>query len=172
MPATILFVDDELENMADHVRQLENAGCAVTQRRTTDEALQEFMSNRGLAYSLVILDMMIPPPDGEEYLSLVEAWDGLRSGGHLLHILRERSQSPAPPVLLLSNLADDEVLIEAWDRYVIWCDKHGHALPSARNTDAMAQILQAQFGTWVHGKRRTPPWHLPRLVSEILAGAK
>lgn len=171
MPApTILLVDDELENMADHVRQLQNSGFVVTAFRTTDQAVDEFMSDRARIYDLVILDMMIPPPDGDRYINLFEAWDGLRSGGHLLHILREKHEDARPPVLLLSNLADDEVLIEAWDRFVIWCDKHRDhkMLPSARNTDAMATALQVNFGTWVQGKRRTPPWHLPKLAKQIL----
>ncbi|MFN0137373.1 MAG: response regulator [Phycisphaerae bacterium] len=171
MPApTILLVDDELENMSDHVRQLQNNGYVVTSFRTTDQAVDEFMSDRSRIYDLVILDMMIPPPDGERYNSVFEAWDGLRSGGHLLHILREKHDDARPPVLLLSNLADEEVLIEAWDRFVIWADKRKSklALPSARNVDAMASALQTQFGTWVHGKRRTPPWHLPKLAQQIL----
>ena len=169
---TILFVDDELELLADHVRQLEEAGYVVTQRRTTDEAIDEFVSDRGLNYSLVILDMMIPPPDRDDHQHYYDDWDGMRSGGRLLAILRERRPEPWPPVLLLSNLKDDEMLTEAWDRYTMWCDAHNLEMPPVRSHDAMAAALRDHFGTHVREKRRTPPWHLPKVAEEILAGQR
>ncbi len=166
---TILLVDDELEILSDHIRKLEEAGFAVTQRRTTDQAIDDFMNDRGVAYDLVILDMMIPPPDREEYRHFYDDWDGMRSGGRLLYILRQSQQNPHPPVLLLSNLKDDEMLTEAWDRYAIWCDRHDLDMPPVRSDEAMISTLRSRFGTWVREKRRTPPWHLPKVVQEILA---
>jgi CheY-like chemotaxis protein len=166
--AAVLFVDDELDILADHVRKLEDAGLLVTQRRTTDEAVSEFVNDRGRNYDLVILDMMIPAPEGEPYHSLYDAWDSMRSGGQLLEILRQHTTEPRPPVLLLSNLRDDEMLTEAWDRYEMWCANHDRPVASASNHQMMAQALRAHFGTWVREKRRTPPWHLPVVVKEIL----
>ncbi len=165
---SVLFVDDELDILTDHVRKLEDAGLVVTQRRTTDEAVADFVTNRGRNYDLVILDMMIPAPEGEPYHSLYDAWDSMRSGGQLLEILRQESREPRPPVLLLSNLRDDEMLTEAWDRYEMWCASLDRPVASASNDQMMAQVLRSQFGTWVREKRRTPPWHLPVVVKEIL----
>lgn len=167
--ATILFVDDELDMLHDHVRKLEEAGYVVTQRRTTDEAVADFVDHRGGNYDLVILDMMIPAPEGEVHHALYDVWDAMRSGGELLRILRDASASAMPPVLLLSNLRDDEMLTEAWDRYAMWCEKHGCPPASATNEGEMATALQQHFRTWVREKRRTPPWHLPRVVADVLA---
>ncbi len=173
MPAAaILFVDDELDMLADHVRKLEEAGYVVTQRRRSDEAVNDFVNNRGCNYDLVILDMMIPAPEGGAHGGLYDAWDAMRSGGELLRLLREKVDDPKPPVLLLSNLRDDEMLIEAWDRYEMWCHEH-HAQPATASTPAMmSDVLQARFRTWVREKRRTPPWHLPKVIGEILAASR
>lgn len=172
---TVLFVDDDIENMADHVRKLEDAGYAVTQRRTTDQALQEFMSDRAGGYDMIILDMMMPPPDREELsqyrneiYSLVDVWDGLRSGGHLLSVLREKNPEPRPPVLLLSNLDESELLLEAWEQFIVWCTRHGKTVPSAQSEAAMLTVLRDQFATSIRGKRRTPPWHLPEVVQTLV----
>lgn len=172
---TILFVDDDLENMSDHVRKLEDAGFAVTQRRSTDEALHDFLNDRGEGYDAIILDMMMPPPDEaglsgykDRIHNLVDVWDGLRSGGHLLGILRTRQKEPRPPVLILSNLDESEILLEAWEQYVMWAARHGRPVQSASDEHRMAAILRDQFRVTVRGKRRTPPWHLPELVRELI----
>jgi CheY-like chemotaxis protein len=175
---TILFVDDDLENMADHVRKLEEAGFAVTQRRTTDEALHDFIDDRARSYDLILLDMMMPPPDQEElsrhhdeFDNLIDVWDGLRSGGHLLGILRSRHEVPTPPVLILSNLDESELLLESWEQFVIWCARLGRPVPSASTEPDMRRVLRENFQVDVRGKRRTPPWHLPEVVREIIGHA-
>lgn len=168
-PSTILFVDDELDMLAEHVRFLEAAGYAVTRLRTTDEAVSEFLDNRGRNYDAVILDMMIPAPEREAHHSLYDAWDSMRSGGHLLEILRSEAAEPRPPVLLLSNLRNDEMLNEAWERYEVWCNHRRRPVASASNADMMEQVLRAEFQTWVREKRRTPPWHLPVVMKEVLS---
>jgi CheY-like chemotaxis protein len=170
--ATILFVDDELDMLADHVRKLEEAGYAVTQRRRSDEAVNDFVNNRGRNYDLVILDMMIPAPEGDSHGALFDAWDAMRSGGELLRLLRDGVADPRPPVLLLSNLRDDEMLIEAWDRYEMWCHANRCEPAAASNPGMMADVLKTRFRTWVREKRRTPPWHLPKVIGDILAAVR
>ncbi|MBI5863506.1 MAG: hypothetical protein HZB38_03135, partial [Planctomycetes bacterium] len=62
----ILFVDDEPQKMADHIAALTEAGYLVTQRKSTDEALHDFLETSPETFHLVVLDMMLPPPDAKD----------------------------------------------------------------------------------------------------------
>ncbi|MBI5863505.1 MAG: hypothetical protein HZB38_03130, partial [Planctomycetes bacterium] len=97
----------------------------------------------------------------------IETWEGLHSGGNLLGIFRRRCDGPTPPVLILSNVQESEVLIEAWDQFVNWCDFRNQELPRAAGESEIREVLKAHFGTWIHSKKRTPPWELPALVRTI-----
>ena len=161
----ILVVDDELESLQGHLEEAARAGFETTTLRTTDEALQHFFDNDVTRFDLIVLDMMIPPP--VEKPEPIDIWDGLRSGGHLLAILRRRVATRVP-VLLLSNLAEDEIELEAWDRFEDWSAEAGQQLPDASSSDEVREALCRQFGTWIRAKRRTPPWHFPKLLEEML----
>lgn len=173
----VLFVDDEPQKMADHIAALTEAGYLVTSRKSTDEALHDFLEDNPAVFQLVILDMMLPPPDGKDIVPSryfgeivkIETWEGLHSGGNLLGILRRRCPGPTPPVLILSNVSESEVLIEAWDQFVNWCDFKKQGVPRAAGEPEIRDVLRASFGTWIQSKKRTPPWELPELAETILA---
>jgi CheY-like chemotaxis protein len=172
----VLFVDDEPQKMADHIAALSEAGYLVTSRNSTDEALRDLLDDNPALFHLVVLDMMLPPPDGKDFVPSryfgevinFETWEGLHSGGNLLGILRRRSGESRPPVLILSNVQDGEVLIEAWDQFVSWCAFRKQQVPSAAGESEVRQVLKLQFGTWIHSKKRTPPWELPGLAETII----
>ena len=166
---TILIVDDELDALEGHIASLTDAGVNVSTLRSTDEALREILSGDIQAFDLVVLDMMIPPP--VENPEPIDVWDGLRSGGHLLAILRRESKKFIP-ALLLSNLAEEEVELEAWDRFQEWAADNGASVPAARTSDEVRDVLCRHFRVWIRGKRRTPPWHFATLCHTILAESK
>ena len=167
-PRHILIVDDELESLQAHIDQAKQAGFDVSLMRSTDEAIHEFLRGDTRRFDVIVLDMMIPPP--EENPDSIDVWDGLRSGGHLLAILRDRDDQV--PVLLLSNLAEDEIELEAWDRFEDWRSQHGHPMPDARNSEMVREMLRQHFRTWIRAKRRTPPWHFPKVLEEMLSCLK
>ena len=174
----VLFVDDEPQKMADHIAALSEAGYLVTSRNSTDEALRDFLDDNPAVFHLIVLDMMLPPPDGKDIVPSryfgevinIESWEGLHSGGNLLGILRRRSGESKPPVLILSNVQEGEVLIEAWDQFVSWCDFRKQVVPRAAGEGELRDVLKKQFGTWIHSKKRTPPWELPALAETIIGG--
>ncbi len=166
----ILIVDDELHVLNDHVHQLVTGGFEVAGVRTTDEAIREILQKDVRQYDLVAMDMMIPPPEAKP--SDIEVWDGLRSGGHLLLMLRKLTEDL--PVLLLSNLDEEEVQLEAWDRFMEHRTRSGRAgaAPPVHSTGELRGVLERDFRTWFRSKRRTPPWHFPKILSDILAAAQ
>jgi CheY-like chemotaxis protein len=161
----VLVVDDELDALEAHLGDLADAGYDVTTYKSTDEAIKSFLAGEATQFDVIVLDMMIPPP--VENPEPIDIWDGLRSGGHLLEILRRHTPEPVP-VLLLSNLAEDEIQLEAWDRFEEWQHEHGREVPEARSTDEVRDVLRRHFRTWIRAKRRTPPWHFPKVLGGIL----
>lgn len=166
----VLIVDDELHVLQDHVHQLVTGGFEVAGVRTTDEAIREIMQKDVRQYDVVAMDMMIPPP--EEKPTGIDVWDGLRSGGHLLSMLRKVNEEL--PVLLLSNLDEEEVQLEAWDRFMEHRARAGKtaAAPAVHNPSELRGVLERDFRTWFRSKRRTPPWHFPKILNEILVATR
>ena len=79
---TILFVDDDMRRMSSFVDMLEWEGYTVLGADTVDKARKLFR-NLGKEIDLVILDLMMPPGEGDA----LEAVDYGRSTG--LIFLRE-----------------------------------------------------------------------------------
>lgn len=161
----ILFIDDELDAMNDHINALVNAGHEVTMYRTTDDALDVIGVRRHVGeFEAVVLDMMIPPPVRNPHPHLV--WDGLRSGGHLLLEIRRHSESV--PVLILSNLDEEEVQLECWDRFVEWRTLRKLDLPKVYGASELRESLRKDFRTMYRSKRRTPPWAFPKVLDDLV----
>lgn len=162
---SILLIDDDLESaMSDYVAALKENGYGVEAGRTTDEAIDKFIGKDLKGYRLVILDMMMPKPKRLPISTTV--WNPLRSGGHLLDLLRERA--PRLPVLLFSNLPSDDLKKEADNRFGAWCAKQRIERPPAKSPAELDRLLQSLFRVWIEEKRAMPPWALPDLVREIM----
>jgi len=160
----VLFVDDEIDNLPDHLEELDRHGFAVKTIRSTDDAIAEIIEQRARNFDLVILDMMLPPP--VETPDEFGVWDGLRSGGYLLAMIRARAVNA--PVLLLSHLDEDELSLAAWERFEEWCAGSGRAVPSATSPEELRAVLRQEFRVWFRAKRKTPPWALPDIAEQVI----
>lgn len=161
----ILFIDDEIDHLSDHIKALKDVGYAVVTQRTTDAALKQIVKPELDRFSLVVLDMMMPSPE-EDPDDLVEPWEPLKSGSHLL--LRIRRVAVGVPVLLVSNLDETDIQHEAWSCYERWCHDNGKDVSAAASDAQVRDVLKRDFRTWYRAKRRIPPWDLPRVVGQIL----
>jgi DNA-binding response OmpR family regulator len=91
-PKTILWVDDEVDGLADHRRYLEEQGFAVEQAAHGDDALALL---RRQPYSVVLLDEQMPGRRGLELLAEIRAID------------------PAMPVVMVTQSEDASTLRDA-----------------------------------------------------------
>jgi hypothetical protein len=41
-------------------------------------------------------------------------------------------------------------------------------VPRAAGEGELRDVLRTRFGTWIHSKKRTPPWELPALAETII----
>ena len=99
----ILFVDDEKRWITSYIDELKASGFKVHYEATIDSAIKFFDAHHE-RISLLILDIMMPP--GEAF-TLEETENGLRSGVLFYDVIRKKK--PALPVILLTNISDDEV---------------------------------------------------------------
>ncbi len=98
----LLVIEDDLYTRDLYKEILETAGYSVETASDGDEGLKKIQSG---AYSLVLLDVMLPKKDGLSILSAVK-------------------QNPPPhhsPIVILTNLARDPVLKDALSQGAIAC---------------------------------------------------
>jgi CheY-like chemotaxis protein len=136
---TILFIDDERFWAQNYVQHLEKKFTVVLRDRAI-EAL-EHLKKHGHDLSLVILDIMMPSPEGVEPK---RTEDGLSTGLYLLDQIHELVTSNQLPVVILTNRAPKFVEEEVKFR-------------------AFPEGLVA-----VHAKNQTPAFYLPGRVEAMI----
>ena len=99
MPKPILFIDDEPYYARHYVESLQKAGHTVVFEDNATSGLAYLMNNAS-SLSLVILDYMMPTPDG---VPETDTFDGLATGRWVLRQARDLLESYDLPVLVLTN---------------------------------------------------------------------
>jgi CheY-like chemotaxis protein len=130
----ILFLDDDIFQTKYNVEELRKA-FAVEPRADVNRAMLDFVAIKDAQgpWAGAVLDIMMPP--GE--FSAVSP-DGMQTGWHVFKRLRE--VQPDLPVILMTNLAEDEV--QSWfhdEENVTVLDKV-HVLP-----DQLLQVAKQMF---------------------------
>ena len=110
----ILFIDDESRHMGSYRDELKLSGCEVVFESDTDGAWEFFEKNTH-RIELIILDIMMPPGKSFEDADTEE---GRRTGVHFYHRVRERA--PELPVIILTNVADDDLMDSFRDDENCW----------------------------------------------------
>lgn len=114
----VLVVDDQLANIRECIEQLRYLGAEVDEYSDPSEVIklaQAFDAGRKTlgAYDVVILDMGMPipqpPPAG--------LFDFHRTGAYLLGVIRGHDQGRIP-IILFSQLSEEDVIEAAWDVFV------------------------------------------------------
>lgn len=95
MVKRILLVEDELSVADLYKMQLEKEACSVDIASTGTDAITKLKSNQ---YDLILLDILLPDINGIELLKQIKAVDTLK----------------AVPVILLTNLAQDNIIKEGF----------------------------------------------------------
>ena len=119
----ILFVDDERRHISSYVTELEELGYTVVCENSVDQALQFLDRNRS-NLKLIILDIMMPP--GQAFKKL-DTDEGRRTGVFFFERVKERA--PELPVIVLTNVADDELMDRLRDEKNCWYFQKKHYLP-------------------------------------------
>jgi CheY-like chemotaxis protein len=161
----VLFVDDEPEQVKYHVMALKDRGYEVQLIDSPNTALQFCLRNYGdgdptvLAYNLLILDMMMPPPSGVQP-ARVDA--GLATGAYILG--EHHRHHPGIPTMLFSNLNEDEC-VEATCRV---CQDVLPPKPHGATHGDLVAFLKQHLNVTICEKRRTPPFLLPVKVQQLI----
>jgi len=100
----ILFVDDESRHMNSYAQDLTEAGYEIVFQRNVDQAL-EYLTEHVTEIKLLILDIMMPP--GKTFKD-ADTDEGRRTGVQFYERVREKM--PELPVIILTNVADDELM--------------------------------------------------------------
>lgn len=123
-PPNILLAEDNLETRELYAQVLKEAGFTVITVTDGEEALDEVKKDR---YQLILLDMMMPIINGVQFLKQLKTIQ-------LAH---------PPRVVLLTNLANEQVIDEAVKEgaysYLIKSD-----LTPGEFTDRVRKILEIQ----------------------------
>ena len=119
----ILFVDDERRHTSDFVRELEESGYQISFQSNVDLALQ-FLEESENDIELMILDIMMPP--GKRFRD-VDTDEGLRTGVYLYE--RAREIRPELPVIILTNVSDEELEVQFRREANCWYFQKKHYLP-------------------------------------------
>ncbi len=104
MKTLVLLIDDEEFPMKYYRQALEMEGFQVEQIRDADTALDFAQKNRE-RIAVILLDCMMPP--GKRYRN-EDTQGGILTGVFLFADLRK--QCPATPVIVLTNVAEQETL--------------------------------------------------------------
>jgi len=97
------MIDDEQRETNSYVDELRFSGYQVQFERDTDRAIQ-YLKDHLAEIELLILDIMMPPG---RVLANADTRNGLRTGVHLLALIREMTETL--PVLVLTNVSDQGV---------------------------------------------------------------
>lgn len=119
----ILFVDDERRHISSYVSELEELGYRVVCENSVDQALQ-FLNNNRSNLKLIILDIMMPP--GRSFKKM-DTDEGRRTGVYFFEQVKERA--PELPVIVLTNVSDDDVLDRLRDEENCWYFQKKDYLP-------------------------------------------
>ncbi len=131
----ILFVDDEPRYVRLFLEELKYAGLRYAYMRKVDDAL-DFVDENLADVSLLVLDIMMPP--GRSFDSAQTRY-GLDTGIRFYE--RVRRNSPALPVIILTNVTDEEA----------------------------ARRFRAQPFCWFLRKRDYLPYELEQTIRDILS---
>lgn len=119
----ILFVDDERRHTDAYTQDLTRSGYEVVYHSSVDNAMHYFDANSA-KIGLVILDLMMPPGDS---FKDVDTDDGLRTGKHFYKRVREKVTKL--PVIILTNVSDDDLRAEFERDKNCWYFEKEHYLP-------------------------------------------
>jgi len=119
----ILFVDDERRHTDAYTQDLIRSGYKVVYPPGVDNAVHYFDAN-STQIELVILDLMMPPGKTFEH---VDTDDGLRTGKHFYYRVREKVSKL--PVIILTNVSEDDVRAEFERDKNCWYFEKEHYLP-------------------------------------------
>ena len=118
----ILFVDDERRHSDSYIREL-NKKYQVIFHKDVDRAWQCFEKDTD-EIELLILDIMMPPGDT---FRKVDTDEGRRTGISFYEKIRKRT--PRLPVIVLTNVADEEVEHRFRVEENCWYFQKEHYLP-------------------------------------------
>jgi len=142
MPKIILFVDDEPYYARHYVEALEKASYEVILMESAETGLQ-YLREHASELSLLILDYMMPTPEG---VSETDTLDGLATGRWFLRKARTLIESCNTPVLVLTNRNIETVKTEIVEFSSMEVDK----------------LLR------VRHKTQTPRFYLATVVNQVL----
>lgn len=119
--ATILWVEDEANQISGLVRPLRNDGHSVVVAMDKKDALQKLSTCQA---DLIILDLIIPAGIDNPQKRTIEPYEGM------LFLAQARRTSPNVPVIVLTIVNDEEALNEVRKLGVEKILRKGSYLPS------------------------------------------
>jgi CheY-like chemotaxis protein len=140
MAKRILFIDDEPEFVRPQVTALDEVGYTVTLETDPDEALGLLQEQE---FDLIILDLIMMPPRGEDKEKDDQELDYAETGMKLHQEIRDGLGLVDIPIIFLTVVRDQDIRREVRRREREYGHRPRFLTKPARSSDVVAEVQRA-----------------------------